>query len=70
MVGGIVTVFQSGDSTYQYSKKSWGMTYTVSGSFGIDPPRVRPKKYYLNMPHGPFSRVLKCVISSGVPKYD
>ena len=38
-------------------------------NFAIDSPRLRPKKYYLNSPHGPFSRAVKCVIFSGVPQH-
>ena len=41
----------------------------VPGIFGIDPTRLRPKKYSLSMPRGPFSRVSDCVIFSGLLMY-
>ena len=36
----------------------------VAGIFGIDPTRLRPKKYSLSMPRGPFSGVSDYVIFS------
>ena len=41
----------------------------VRGIFGMDPTRLRPKKYSLSMPRGPFSPVSDCAIFSALLMY-